>query len=118
MRDQDGNSKGFGFVCFKESTAAEKAIMAINNYQEEEEQNDSRLFASEVKKKQDRSNELQMNNFKYKKSIMFFSLFVKNFPPGTTEEELRIFFSSACEGEVTKVHIIPGTQQAFVNFEK
>jgi len=59
-----------------------------------------------------------MNNFKYKKSIMFFSLFVKNFPLGTTEEELKIFFSSACQGDVTKVQVIPGTQQAFVNFEK
>ena len=29
-----------------------------------------------------------MTNFKYKKSIMFFSLFVKNFPVGTTAEEL------------------------------
>ena len=59
-----------------------------------------------------------MTNFKYKKSIMFFSLFVKNFPAGTTDDELKIYFSSACQGEVTKVGIIPGTQQAFVNFEK
>lgn len=59
-----------------------------------------------------------MQNFKYKKSIMFFSLFVKNFPPGTTEDELKIYFSTACQGEVTKIGIIPGTQQAFVNFEK
>ena len=59
-----------------------------------------------------------MNNFKYKKSIMFFSLFVKNFPPGTTDDELKIYFSSACNGEVTKVQMVPGTQQAFVNFEK
>lgn len=50
-----------------------------------------------------------MSNFKYKKSIMFFSLFVKNFPIGTTEEELKIYFSSACQGEVTKVQVIPDT---------
>ena len=59
-----------------------------------------------------------MNNFKYKKSIMFFSLFVKNFPVGTTDEELKIYFQSACQGEVSRVKVIPGTQQAFVNFEK
>lgn len=48
---------------------------------------------------------------------MLFSLFVKNFPPGTTEEELTLFFKQASQGgEVTKVAIIPGTQQAFVNF--
>jgi hypothetical protein len=72
----------------------------------------------EAKKKSIRQKELEMNNFKYKKSIMFFSLFVKNFPPGTTEEELKIYFSTACQGEVTKIQIIPNTQQAFVNFEK
>lgn len=76
------------------------------------------LYVREAKKKQQRVHELQMNNFKYKKSIMFFSLFVKNFPPGTTDEELRIYFSTACQGDVTKVMVVPGTQQAFVNFEK
>jgi len=62
-----------------------------------------------------------MANFKYKKSIMFFSLFVKNFPPGTTEEELKIYFSSACSAtssDEVKVQTIPGSQQAFVNFDK
>lgn len=119
MRDQEGNSKGFGFVCFTEASAAEKATEAINLTQAEEGENEAtRLFACEAKKKEDRCQQLQINNFKYKKSIMFFSLFVKNFPPGTTDDELKIFFTSACNGEVTKVQIIPGTQQAFVNFEK
>jgi RNA recognition motif-containing protein len=51
-----------------------------------------KLFCCEAKKKKERAQELTMNNFKYKKSIMFFSLFVKNFPPGTTEDELKIYF--------------------------
>jgi hypothetical protein len=59
-----------------------------------------------------------MTNFKYKKSIMFFSLFVKNFPVGTTAEELQIYFQTACQGEVNRVTLVNGTQQAFVNFEK
>ena len=51
-----------------------------------------------------------MNNFKYKKSIMFFSLFVKNFPLGTTEEELKIYFTTACQGgEVTRIIMVQGT---------
>lgn len=54
------------------------------------------LYVREAKKKSIRMAELQMSNFKYKKSIMFFSLFVKNFPVGTTEEELRIYFQTAC----------------------
>lgn len=69
------------------------------------------LYIKEAKKKSQREKELLMNNFKYKKSIMYFSLFVKGFPDGTTEEELKIYFTTACQGgEVTRVQIVPGTQ--------
>ena len=33
MRDATGESKGFGFVCFKESGAAEKAIQFVMRYE-------------------------------------------------------------------------------------
>lgn len=121
MRDSQGKSKGFGFVCFEDPASAEKAVQELNGRTDETNPADDskpKLFVGEARKKSERAQQLQINNFKYKKSIMFFSLFVKNFPAGTTEEELRIFFSSASNGEVTKVQIIPGTQQAFVNFEK
>ena len=132
MRDGSGESKGFGFVCFKESVAAERAVQAVQKHEaaaaEDGEAKDadgaalgvrlSDLYVREAKKKSVRLAELQMSNFKYKKSIMFFSLFVKNFPVGTTDEELRIYFQTACQGEVSRVNIVPGTQQAFVNFEK
>jgi len=117
MRDANGESKGFGFVCFRDSSSAEKATKAVAECNpqnldgdEIEDKNDSKdlskfskLYVREAKKKGQRYQELTMNNFKYKKSIMFFSLFVKNFPPGTTDDELKIYFSSACQGEVTKV---------------
>lgn len=132
MRDGEGASKGFGFVCFAEASAAEKATQYVlrNDASTIGEAEDvlkikevqgvklTDLYVREAKKKSQRTSELQMNNFKYKKSIMFFSLFVKNFPPGTTDEELKIYFSTACQGEVTKIQIVPNTQQAFVNFEK
>lgn len=69
------------------------------------------LYIKEAKKKSQREKELTMNNFKYKKSIMYFSLFVKNFPVGTTEEELKIYFTTAGGGgEVTRIQMVPGTQ--------
>jgi RNA recognition motif-containing protein len=121
MRDSSGTSKGFGFVCFTDPTAAEKATSfmlrneasaAADGEKIEESEAEAKsikgvklsdLYVREAKKKEHRVHELQMNNFKYKKSIMFFSLFVKNFPIGTSDEELKIYFSSACQGEVTKV---------------
>ena len=137
MRDGEGQSKGFGFVCFADASAAEKATQAVQRREQGADLVDdgethlsdqkaksvhgvrlSDLYVREAKKKCQRQAELQLNNFKYKKSIMFFSLFVKNFPPGTTVEELKIYFSTACQGEVSRVNMIPNTQQAFVNFEK
>ena len=119
MRDSSGVSKGFGFVCFTDPTAAEKATsfmlkseVSADGEKVEESAAEAKsvngvklsdLYVREAKKKEHRVHELQMNNFKYKKSIMFFSLFVKNFPIGTSDEELKIYFSSACQGEVTKV---------------
>ena len=117
MRDGEGVSKGFGFVCFAEASAAEKATQYvlrndantigeadyILKIKEVQGVKLTDLYVREAKKKSQRTSELQMNNFKYKKSIMFFSLFVKNFPPGTTDEELKIYFSTACQGEVTKI---------------
>lgn len=137
MRDGNGESKGFGFVCFKDPAAAVKAIQFVMRSEAENIENDvevkdegaqkdlkvngvkvSDLYVREAKKKSQRTAELQMSNFKFKKSIMFFSLFVKNFPVGTTAEELKIYFQTACQGEISRVNIVPGTQQAFVNFEK
>lgn len=118
MRDANGQSKGFGFVCFHDPASAEKATEDNKLEHERNAEGAPKLYCCEAKSKKQRANELAINNFKYKKSIMLFSLFVKNFPPGTSEEELKIYFQTGCQGEVTKVKIIPGTQQAFVNFDK
>jgi RNA recognition motif-containing protein len=107
MRDAQGQSKQFGFVCFTDGGSAEKAIQTVLRHEPIGEDAEvgaktvkgckvADLYVREAKKKTQRKHELTMTNFKYKKSIMFFSLFVKNFPIGTTEEELKIYFSSAC----------------------
>lgn len=128
MRDGDQKSKGFGFVYYSEASEAEKAAnfnvkashleMEDIKIQEIKGVKLTDIFIGEAKPRAVRTKELEMMNFKYKKSIMYFSLFVKNFPLGTTEEELKIYFSTACQGDVTKIQIVPNTQQAFVNFEK
>lgn len=128
MRDAEQKSKGFGFVYYSDPSEAEKAA-SFNTRAGNLETDDipikeikgvklTDIFIGEAKPRAVRTKELEMMNFKYKKSIMYFSLFVKNFPLGTTEEELKIYFSTACQGEVTKIQIVPNTQQAFVNFEK
>ena len=128
MRDSDNKSKGFGFVYYSDPSEAERAAnfhTRAGNLEHDEIKIKeikgvklSDIFIGEAKTRAVRTKELEIMQFKYKKSIMYFSLFVKNFPIGTTEEELKIYFSTACQGEVTKIQIVQNTQQAFVNFEK
>lgn len=51
MRDEEGKSKGFGFVCFKEWQDAQKAL---NTFTEEKGKNGSTLYVSEFKNKDQR----------------------------------------------------------------
>jgi RNA recognition motif-containing protein len=132
MRDCDEKSKGFGFVCFSDPSSAEQATTAVNSKADSQEDGDEKevkevkgvklsdLYVREAKKKNERVKEALQNNFKFKKSIMMFTLFVKNFPVGVSEQDLKAFFNQSANGQevVQKIRFIPGTQQAFINFDK
>ena len=63
MRDANGESKGFGFVCFRDATVAEKATKTINEinsetFEDGEDKNEgkdlsrfTKLYVREAKKK-------------------------------------------------------------------
>lgn len=50
MRDAEGKSKGFGFVCFEDWQDAQKALTAF----EEKSKDGSDLYVSEFKNKEQR----------------------------------------------------------------
>lgn len=57
MRDQNGQSKGFGFVCFRNPSDAEKAtreVKALAEDAKDESEHNPKLFACEAKKKKER----------------------------------------------------------------
>ena len=84
MKDADGKSRGFGFVCFKNWEDALKAKEAFNS-------DDGRLpkmYVSESKTKEQRQIELAKKTYQYKKSMMYMNLIVKNVEPSTTDAEL------------------------------
>lgn len=57
MLDQDGNSKCFGFVCFKNPDSAKEAVKELNG----KNIDGRRLFADRAKKKDERQKEIKEN---------------------------------------------------------
>jgi polyadenylate-binding protein len=82
MRDGDELSKKFGFVCFKDPEAAQRALDKMNNFQ----LNDgSVLYVAKLEKKNSRWASL-------KKSLAKSNLYVRNFDKNVTEDDLKKFF--------------------------
>lgn len=107
MRDENNQSKGFGFVCFKHSNDAKKALQenAVNG-----------LYVAEAKTKEQRLIELQKKALGFKKSTMYLNLFVKGYNKATTtEEDLKAFFARF--GEVRSVSM-KDQGYAFVYFQE
>lgn len=79
--DEHGNSKGYGFVHFEKEECAERAIEKINGMLIRERV----VYVGKFIPSSDRkstSGKLRFNN-----------IYVKNFPPDTTDEKLREMFS-------------------------
>lgn len=97
MRDENGNSKGFGFVCFKEHEAA-KAALAENS------EIPGGLYVREALSKEQRQSEIERRNISFKKSMQFLSLHVRGFDAATTSiEDMRQYFAQFGEVRSTKV---------------
>lgn len=94
MRNEDGSSKNFGFVCFKENDSAIKAVDAMHNKKLDD---GSTLYVAKFEKKSNRWQAL-------KKSLARANLYVRNFDKNVTEEDLKKFFGG--EGVVRNVRIM------------
>lgn len=94
MRNEDGSSKKFGFVCFQEPEAAQKAVEEIHNYNHP---NGFTIYVAKFEKKVNRWAAL-------KKSLARANLYVRNFDKNVTEEDLKKFFGG--EGVVRNVRIM------------
>ena len=90
MKDEEGKSKGFGFVCFKDSHDAKKALEAFSdNDRSEASHGSDRLYVVEARSKEQRQMDLQKSTYRFKMSMMYLNLIVKNIDPTTTEEEFQ-----------------------------
>mmetsp|Transcript_30593 Transcript_30593/g.30051 ORF Transcript_30593/g.30051 Transcript_30593/m.30051 type:complete len:124 (+) Transcript_30593:855-1226(+) len=77
------------------------------------------LYVKPALSKNDRQNEKVKDMIRYKNSKKRCNLYVKNFPPTTTTEELRTYFSKY--GEIESIRTFPKEGEAvyaFVCFKK
>lgn len=82
MKNEDGSSKKFGFVCFKDPESAQNAVDGMHGKVIED---GSTLYVAKLEKKGSRWASL-------KKSLAKSNLYVRNFDKEVTEDDLMNFF--------------------------
>ncbi|KAI8967589.1 hypothetical protein BDF20DRAFT_900199 [Mycotypha africana] len=93
QKDEEGKSKGFGFVNFENHEEAQKAVDELN----ETEQNGKTLYVARAQKKSEREEELrkQYEQAKLEKLAKYqgVNLYIKNLDDDIDDEKLRQEFS-------------------------
>jgi polyadenylate-binding protein len=92
MKDDNGKSKGFGFVCFEKQSDAETAVKENGTLIEGKP-----IYIAKAEKKEDRIRSL-------KKSIARTNVYIRNFDLEVTEDQLKEFFSQY--GKVKNVRVM------------
>ncbi|XP_017124946.1 polyadenylate-binding protein [Drosophila elegans] len=94
MSKEDGKSKGFGFVAFETTEAAEAAVQALNGKDMGEGKS---LYVARAQKKAERQQELKRKFEELKKkrheSVFGVNLYVKNLDDTINDDRLRKEFS-------------------------
>lgn len=112
--DEEGKSKGFGFVNFESHEQAQRAVDALHDT----EHNGKRLFVSRAQKKAEREEELRRSyeNAKLEKLSKYqgVNLYIKNVDDDVDDEKLRADFEQF--GTITSAKIMrdeKGTSKGF-----
>jgi len=114
MKDDNGESKGFGFVNFDNHEEAEKAIEALN----EKDYNGKQLFVGRAQKKTEREKDLKDMFLKIQRERMSkyqgVNLYVKNLDEQADDEKLRQAF--APYGTITSAKVMSDEKGASKGF--
>lgn len=106
MTNEDGKSKGFGFVAFKNAEDANKAVEALHEFPIEG--SDLKLYVGRAQKKEERKAELrkkfQQAKAEKMKKIEGANVYVKNIDDTVTDEELRALFAPI--GPITSAKVM------------
>lgn len=93
-KNQEGKSKGFGFVCFSDPDHAEQAVKVMHG----KEMNGRALYASRAQRKEERQEELKQRLEKQRaerlsKYVPGVNLYVKNLDDNIDDERLKEAFN-------------------------
>lgn len=116
----------FAFICYESENdpndkeyGIKAAINAVKKLNGEKIDEKHTLYVKEALKAKDREIEKKKEMIRYKNSKKRCNLYVKNFPPTTTAEELKQLFSQY--GSIENIKLFPqegSALYAFVCFEK
>mmetsp|Transcript_26263 Transcript_26263/g.59354 ORF Transcript_26263/g.59354 Transcript_26263/m.59354 type:complete len:627 (+) Transcript_26263:105-1985(+) len=108
--DQEGKSRGFGFVNFQEHASAEKALAELNlkSFEAEEEVPAFEMYVSRAQKKNERSREIKTRldalNHERISKYQGMNLYVKNIADTVNDEQFRETF--APYGTITSARVM------------
>lgn len=113
MKNQDGSSRGFGFVAFEDPKAAEQAVNEMHN----KEINGQLMYVGRAQKKTERQNELKRHyeQMKLERFNRFqgVNLFVKNLDDAIDDARLRKEFNTFGTITSAKVMMEEGRSKGF-----
>jgi polyadenylate-binding protein len=114
MRDENGESKGFGFINFETNEAAKKAVEEMND----KELDGKQIYVGRAQKKSERERELKDMFQKIQKErqskYQGVNLYVKNLDESITDEQLRQEFSHI--GTITSAKVMSDDKGASKGF--
>jgi RNA recognition motif-containing protein len=97
VRDQNGDSKGFGFVCFKDPAMAEKSYHELNNKKMFNVPNLPNLYVNFAMKKEERKEHLIKTRVEQLKQDQMMTIFAK------IKDDFNINSKEDLENEIQKV---------------
>lgn len=111
--DEEGKSRGFGFVAYDDSAAAEEAVENLNGYK----LNDKTLYVGRAQKKGEREAELRKKYHQMKldriNKTQGVNLYIKNLDDTIDDERLRKEFTPYGQITSAKVMLEDGRSRGF-----
>jgi RNA recognition motif. (a.k.a. RRM, RBD, or RNP domain) len=117
-REGSDVESSFAFICFNDPVDREHgpkaAFNAVQDEYDKKLKGQPYIYVREALKKEDREAEKRREQIRFKNSKKRCNLYVKNFPPNTTEAELRQYFEKF--GQIESVKLFPKEGEALYAF--